>query len=321
MKKIMLIAVIIGVVFLMFFLQSTDDNAIIINIIQPIQHRSMDEIVAGFSEVMEQNMHKRYIIRVENAQGDINLQRSILQKLHDNKPRLIVPIGGTATQMAMATLPNVPILGLATALSEQDRHPYQRTCHMATVHDEVTHETTFSFFQYALPQIKKIALVYSPSDRIVPAVAKAIAVAKEHGIEIFPVMAASLGELMITLNSAAKDAQALFVLKDLVIVSGMGTLAKFGEQRGIPVIASDEGSVMDGATFALTVKEKTIGKEGAWLAIHILQEGRDPCSFPIVDMTQLQVFVNKKQALTKKDLDIDLLKRVAHESHYHVIMD
>lgn len=286
-----------------------------IGIIVPIEHTAMQEIVAGFSETLHEQYQKPVKIKVANAQGDANLQRAIIQQMNDQHYDIIIPIGLSATQMALSMVKQQAVLSLAADISEQDRQQ-MKSCNVAVVHDEIPPQKIVAFIHDAYPQITQIALIHSPSEKVFPEIKAAIASANQLGITVKPLMASTLPELYSIGNAIPSQTQAILVLKDHMIVSGISTLAKVANDRHIPLIASDQGSVQGGAAFALGVREKQIGIEGAKLAVQILQ-GKAACSLPITEMNKLSVFVNAK-ALQSENQSLEPIEAAAKKSNYPI---
>ena len=315
MKKISIIVLIIIVIIGFSIYRKKNGNQIIIGIVEPLQHKAMDEIVAGFSQTLAQNVHKKYIIKVENAQNDTNLQRAIFQRMKDAHYDLIVPIGTAPTQMAAAMIHDRPIVSLAADFGEEDRKKLN-PCNITVIHDEIPSEKILKFIHEVYPNITKLSLIHSTADKVLPEVNETIAAGKTYGITVSHFMVSTLPELMAVTQALPSDTQGIFLLKDNLIVSGISTIAQIAIQKKIPLMTSDEGSVQGGASFALGVREKQIGVEGALLAAKVL-EGEQVCSLPIQGMTQLNVFVNRK-TLAAENIKEDVIQNAAKSLNYVV---
>lgn len=286
-----------------------------IGIIVPIEHKAMDQIVAGFRETLTSVYGQPTQIKVSNAQGDLNLTRAIIQQLKDEQYDVIVPIGTDTTQMSAAIIKHQPIVSLAAAFSQKEREQ-RKECNIAVVNDEISAERLMQFIHLVYPNLHRLVLIHSTSNKVFPEVEAAIAAAKPLNIEIKPMMAPTLNELYSITNAIPADAQGILVLKDNMIVSGISTLSITAAKRHLPLITSDQGSVQDGAAFALGVHERTIGVEGAMLVAKVLA-GSAPCSLPIVEMTHLTVFVNKA-ALKKEQQDFAAIVDAATKLNYTI---
>lgn len=291
---------------------STDKK---IGIIVPIENKALDEIVNGFTESLSKEYGKSIQFKVANAQGDLNLQNAIIQQMKNEHYDLVVPIGTATTQMTVSSVHQQPIVSLAALYSDQDRAK-QHPCNITVVHDEISPEQIVAFVHDVYPNIKHLSLVHSPSEKIYADVNVAIAAGEKYGIEIKPIMIPSLNELYSAANAIPSDTQGILVLKDVLVVSGISTLALSAEKNHLPLITADQGSVQDGAAFSLGVHERDIGVNGAELAKQVLS-GKDACSIPLVDMKKLTVFVNKT-SLAKENQSIDAIKAGADKNNYVV---
>lgn len=286
-----------------------------IGIIVPIEHKAMHEIVSGFTETLRASTNSPLKFKVANAQGDMNIERAVIQQMKDEGYDLIVPIGTDATQMSGAMIKKQPIVSLAASFTQKEREQ-RKSCNIAVVHDEISSLQLLQFIHQAYPQLNRIALIHSASDKVFPDVDAAIGAGKQYGIAIKPMMVTTLNELYSTAKNIPSDTQGILVLKDSLIVSGISTLEITAEKRAIPLITSDQGSVQDGAGFALGVHEREIGIEGAKLAASVLS-GKSPCSLPMTDMTTLTVFVNKA-SLAKQKQSLDGIQSAAKKLNYTI---
>ena len=111
-------------------------------------------------------------------------------------------------------------------------------------------------------------------------------------------MIQNFNDVPVAVKNALENTQSFIILKDHLIVSGINILKQEAFKRRIPIIASDEGSVISGATIAIGVQEKQIGVEV--MAKKILQ-GIEPKDIPFGDMKDLTLFINLK-SLVKQDI-------------------
>jgi putative ABC transport system substrate-binding protein len=130
----------------------------------------------------------------------------------------------------------------------------------------------------------------------------AIAAGKTYGITVHHLMVPTLADLYSVGHAIPKKTQAIFILKDNMIVSGISTLAKIAMDKHLPLITSDQGSVQEGAAIALGVHEREIGVQGAILTAKILK-GESACDLPITNMTNLTVFINQKALAAEKQTE------------------
>lgn len=293
----------------------TSSNTKKIGIVLPIEVKAMDEIVAGFEATIQKDSKVPVEFKVANAQGDMNMERAIIAQMQAANYNVIVPIGSDATELSASMVQDKAIVSLASSFSQQQRQQ-MKNCNIAVVHDEIPVTQQINFLHAVDPNIKNIVLIHSASDKIFPQVQEAIAAGKANGITVKDMLAPTLNDIYSVANNIPANAQAIFVLKDAMIVSGITTLQIAAAKNHIPLYTSDQGSVQDGAGFSLGVHEKQIGIDGGELAADILN-GKAACDLPIVDMTKLTVFVNK-DSLDKEGQSLASLQAAALKNHYKI---
>lgn len=290
-----------------------------IGLVMPMDHVALRDLVAGFKESLATN--KAIEVEVQNAQGDLNIQRSIIQKFIHQKVDIIAPIGTTATQMTAALTQQIPIVSLAARYQAPKKssanHDPTLTPKVTGVLDEIPVEKSLGLLNQVIPQLKKITLVHSSSEKIFPEIEEVTQYAAKKGFVVQKLMIQSLPDLYTAHHLIAKDTQAIFVLKDHLVVSGIQTLANQAKALKIPIMTSDEGSVKGNAAFALGVSEKSIGIEGAKLAIKVLS-GESTSDLSIEIIKKLSVFYNADACL-EQGLDIKNLQEKTRELGYHFV--
>lgn len=283
-----------------------------IGIVLPIEHQALNEIVAGFTSTLQTLYPHPLEFKIANAQGDMNTQRAIIEQMRDADYAMIVPIGTSTTQMTASLVEQKPVVALAAVYSEQERH-VRKSCNVAIVDDEISNVQVMDFIHHVYPNLRTLALVHSAGDKIFPEVAETKLAAKNDNIEVHSFMVTNLAELYTIGQALPSSTQAIFILKDNMIASGIDTLISIAKVRHIPLITSDEATVEKGAAFAIGVHEKQIGEEGAKLATQILQ-GKSACQLASVKMTHPTVFINQT-ALPEKSSEQQTIKNVAAQLH------
>lgn len=281
-----------------------------IGIVVPIALPAMDQIVSGFEAQLKAEYKGPVNFIVKNAQGNSSIQQSILQEFQQNKVDVIAPIGTDATQMAAHMIKDQPIVAIAAEM------PKGNNRNVTNVLDEISVPTQIDFIHAALPNLKNMTLIYSDDDRIFSDADKAVTAAKKDGITMQKLMIEQLPDLYTVQQHIAPKTQAVFVLKDEMVVSGISALVQQAERANMSVIASDDGSVGNGAAFALGVGESDIGKYSAKAAVKILN-GTAAGEIPSYTMTQYSVFINPVAA-KKQGINVSDLKAAAKKDGYTV---
>ena len=129
-------------------------------------------------------------------------------------------------------------------------------------------------------------------------------------------MVQNLAELYTVSKAVDPSSEALFILKDNLIASGVASLVKVAEEQHVPLITSDEGTVSQGGACALGIREAQIGEQGGRLAARLF---RSEIVGPYIEeMDEIQVFVNPS-ASKKQGLDPQRVQQSARDLGYETV--
>jgi putative ABC transport system substrate-binding protein len=289
-----------------------------IAIVEPLQHEAMDEIIAGYRDGIKQAGISADI-SIKNGQLDPNIEKSIFTELANDQTTIVAPIGTTLFEMALSSIPNKPIVGIATLFPDATRNA-MNPIHATAIDDSMDPVAQLKFMSQVLPKMKKIALVYSPDDNIVTQVNAIEKVAKTMGISIQELMVTSAPDLYSVSHHIDSDAGCIFILKDHMVVSGVAQLAQQAQALQIPLITSDDGSVQGGGAFAFGITEKQIGEAAAQVTARFIK-GTPMKDLPTKTLTDYTIFLNESMAIKQgfSQAQITGLKTIAAASNYPVI--
>lgn len=279
--------------FSLFFTLSVQATQKNVAIIVPLEHEAMKQIVSVIEESLSSIEAK---IIVKNAHADSNILLAIINQMKEQDIDVVMPIGTTARQTVISHIKNKPIV-CAAAKIDNNKLPM-----ITGVNDEIKITDIIG----KLPFLQNITLIYSNSEKVMPEVEEMKNYAKKNNISLSLKMVQNLNNLPIAVKNASENTQCFIILKDHLIVSGINILMHEAFKRSIPIIASDEGSVISGATIAVGVQEKYIGLKAGDQAKQILQ-GTAPKDIPFQNMEGLTLFINlrsfiKQTILTKENL-------------------
>jgi len=238
-----------------------EENHYKVAVIMPMNHHAMNEIVDGFKEHLESEIKGEYKLTIYNAQGDPNLMKTIFQQVSSNNYDAVVPIGTNATQLAIKMLKkDKKIISIAAELSEEDK---ANNANLINVEDAVPMEEFVEFIQTFISKPKYLTLIHSNDTRIFNQSKLLNRLLKDIGCNLQVISIQNMPEIFSALQSISEKSQAVLVLKDHLVVSAIPSIVNIARKNNVPVIASDEGSVKNGADVALGVKEKELGIIGA----------------------------------------------------------
>lgn len=284
------------------------ENHYKIAIIMPMSHKAMDDIVDGFEEQLKNNINEQYKLIIYNAQGDPNLMRTIFQQISSNHYDMVVPIGTNATQLAIKMLKkDKKIISIAAELSEYDE---AENANLINVEDNVPMEQFVKFIQTIISKPEYLTLINSNDSRIFNQSKLIKTLLKDIGCNLQVISIQNMPEIFSALQTVNEKSQAILVLKDHLVVSAMPSIVNVAQKRGIPIIASDEGSVKSGANVALGVKERQLGVVGAKIVMSLI-DNKGKKNYKINNKANLIIFRNNillpnplKNGLYKQELII-----------------
>lgn len=264
-----------------------------IAVLVPAEHKAMESIIAGLSEQLEKELGKGSIrLSIYRAYGESTLMQSALQQIRLSKAKIVLPIGTAATLLTLHQMDDRPVIHLAAKLSNNERRSSQFSGKdFAGVLDEVGPERLLQQALQIAP-FKKIALIHSATEKAYP---EAKAFAKEAqimGIDLQVLVAGNCSEVYSASRHLKKDRDLIFILKDHLIVSALPCLLEAANSMSIPLMASDEDSVANGAHMALAVKEREIGRQAALLCRDLLEE-KKLHQLPIIESSSPTLFYNR----------------------------
>lgn len=302
MKKIFILMAAMAAVALCFLLLK-DERGVKskIALILPVEHQALTEMMEGFTEELK-SLEQDLEVIVQNAQGDPNLMKAMMNQAQRQSYKIIVTVGSEATLMAQNTIKDIPLIGLdVTAAVQQNQDNLTGT-------RESSVEESFNILKLIKPTLKKVTVIHSASEKAVQQMKTLQDYAHQQGITVQLLMVQTMPELYTMRKQIAPDSEVLFIVKDHLVVSAVPTLLESAEELKIPLISCDEGSVKKGVALAFGVSESDIGRKGAQLAQKILKEGVSPKTLEMIPMPAQTVFVNRSSA-QNQGLSVETLQK------------
>ena len=152
-------------------------------------------------------------------------------------------------------------------------------------------------------------MVYSASDKNYEVVRLFKELAEADHIALQPLLIHSLADLYSLAHAVHPETEALFIAKDHLVASGASSLAQAAERLKIPLITSDEGSVLAGGAAAIGNRELDLGRRGGELAIRLL-EGSKRKDIPLEPLELYTIFANR-EVLEKQGLSLEQIQQAA----------
>lgn len=281
----------------------TEEKAIYnLGIIQIVEHAALDSARQGFLDVLEEKGYKEgenLTVDYQNAQGDqSNLQTIANKFVTDQKDMILAIATPSAITMASATT-EIPILitavtdPVAAKLVESNEKPggnVTGTTDMAPVKEQ------FELVQRIIPTAKKVGVLYNSSEVNSQVQVEMVKVAaQELGIEIIEATVTGSAEVMQAAQSFVGKVDAIYAPADNVVASSMASVVSVAEKNQIPLFASVEEMVGDGALGAIGIDYYKLGRQTGEMALRVIN-GENPAEMPIEALEDVDIIINKGAA-------------------------
>lgn len=307
MKGILKICIILSLIVNTCFAFATDGK---IAIIVPMQHRAMDEIVRGIRDQLKTSIDNDKIV-VFNAMGDTNNMHTIINQIaHNPQYEAIMPIGTNATYLAIAATEDKHIISLASIIDEQTRQKLIIDGHdnITSIYDEIMADDILKF----ISAIKKsnLLLIFSNDERIMNQVKQIEEIQNRYNVIIHKFNVSNATDIY-AISSAMSNIDCILFLKDHLVVSMVNVITSIAHEGNIPVIASDEGSTINGVDIGFGVDEYEIGLVGAEILQEILN-GKKSVDIPVRVLRDIKIFYNPNGKIHLDELQ-DISKNLGYK--------
>lgn len=248
-------------------------NEVNIKIITFVPHNVLDAVVDSTRNALINKFHiSKDNISVFNPNGKLDEVRTYVRSLNSSNTNLVISISTPTTQVVLSELhPNIPLL--FSFVSNVDVLKLSEKNNVTGISNVLDYPKGFELLNKIIPNISKLGVVYNPSEQNsyysftqIEKVAKL----QDPIINVVARQFTKTDEISVT-ASTISDVNAFYVGGDNSLVKNIKLLLNVAEQRHIPVFASDEGSVKNGAIASYSINYSKFGEATASLAIKVLQ--------------------------------------------------
>lgn len=276
-----------------------------IGILQFMSHPSLDDARVGFEDRIKE-LRIDAVIDYKNAQGDVATAKSIADKFVSDKVDLIYAIATPAAQAAQSATSDIPILFSAVTdavdaqLVSSNDSPEGN---ISGTSDMVDIDKQLSLFKQIDNKIKTIGVIYSSDENNSVQQLKLVKeAAKKIDLEVKAVSIQNLSDIPQAVTSIEKEIDGLYMLSDNKVSSSSSLVTDSMKEKGIPVVATVEADVKQGALISLGINYKTLGSQTAEMAEKILNSSKKIEEAPVQKSKEIKKIVN---TITLRDLGLD----------------
>lgn len=269
-----------------------------IGISQLVQHPALDSATEGFKAAFEESGID-VTFDEQNANGEQATALTIAQTFAGENLDLALAVATPAAQALAQNITDKPVLFTAVTdaveaeLVDSNEAPggnITGTSDMAPIEEQI------KLLKELVPDAKTVGIVYSSGEvNSQVQVDEFTSIAGGQDLEVKTQTVSSANEIQQAVE-ALGDVDAIYVPTDNMVVAGIASLVGVAEQKEIPVIAAEAGTVEGGAAATLGIDYFELGKQTGEMAIEILQNGGDPATMPVQTANEFTYVVNEDAA-------------------------
>jgi len=301
MKKEILVVLVLTFMLILTTAVTAGAQEYKIGISQFVEHPALDSAREGFIEgLVEAGFTEDNVEFInQNAQADFATAQSISQQFKNNNLDLILAIATPNAQAAANVITDTPVL--FTAVTDPVEAGIVET--MEAPGGNLTGTTDMNpvaqqieLIKEFIPEITDLGVLYNPGEvNSVVQVDLVKETTAEMGIELHEGTVSNSSEVSLAASSLVGDVDAIYVPTDNIIVSALPSVLNITNQNNIPVFASENGQVRQGAIATLGIDYRLLGIQTGKMAARVLN-GANPAEMPVESSEELKLYLNTKAA-------------------------
>lgn len=271
----------------------------------PILDQSIEGIKTGLAEAGYGEGQIR--ILEANANGETDKLPALVQEMLAARPDVIVPVSTPVAQEVFRLAPPSQQIVFSTVTSpEKIWGDSVRTvpANITGVSDVVNYDANIDLIFKLYPNAKTIGMPYNPGEaNSVVGVDRVRQLASERGFTLRLVPVTSSDQVADAARAMVGVVDVVYVGSDNTVASGIAGLLSVAQEHRLPVVASDAGSVFEGAPVAVSVDYRALGRRAGHLIAEVLKSRRPAGTFPPVRIVGNQ-FVANPQAIQRLGMTV-----------------
>lgn len=242
-------------------------------------HPILNDSVAGIKAALAEKGYRGEKVKILEVSANFEMDKlnAFAKEVLNAKPDVIVPISTPVTQAVVKEASEKQKIVFSTVTNPSDVGMDKKPKNMTGVSDVVNYKANFDLILKLFPKAKTIGIPYNAGERNSQfGIEQVKKLAEKRRIQLRLVAASNSQEVIDAVRSLVGDVDVIYVGSDNTVVSAIGGLTKIAYERRIPVIASDSGSVRDGALAAVSVDYEKVGRQAGNLVAEVLKTGKMP---------------------------------------------
>lgn len=267
-----------------------------------VEHPALDAFKDGVVEALAKDGYKEgdnLRVKFQTAQGNTGTAAQIARQYVGENPDVIVAIGTPSAQAVVAATKTIPVVfGAITdpIAAQLVKERGASGTNVTGMSDELPLEASIKLIKEALPEAKRVGVVYNPGEvnsKIV--VDRLKELMPEHGLSLVEAAAPRTVDVSSAARSLVGKSDVIFSTTDNNVIATYESLTKVSLDSKLPLIASDTDSVPRGAIAALGLNYKQLGEQTGHMVARILK-GEKAGDISWETSNDLAIHLNKKMA-------------------------
>lgn len=268
-------------------------------ILTPVAFDILDESIAGIREGLAEAGYgaDKIDLKEVNAGGQMQMLGSYAREIVASRPAVIVPVSTPATEAVVGAAPEAQNIVFSTVTDPTAAKVPASSKHITGVSDVVNYHANIDLLQELVPTARRVGTIYNPTDAAAAfGLEKIRPIFAAKGITLTVLPATNSNDAVSAARSLIGRVDVIYIGSDSNAAAAMPGIVAVAQRARIPVIASDAGSVRNGALAAVSVDYRELGKAAAQLIIRVLRGGRPAGEVPRVAFLGNALVLNAETA-------------------------
>jgi len=264
-----------------------------------VSHPILDDSIKGIKATLADEGYGPDAVQIieVNANGEMDKLNAFAIELLAAKPNVIVPVSTPVTQAVFKEAHATQKIIFSTVTNPDDVGMDRSPANMTGVCDRVNYEANFDLIFELFPDTDRIGIIYNAGERNSQyGVDQIKPLAEGRGVELRLVSVSKSQEAVDAANALVGSVDLIYVGSDNTVVAAMAGLTRAAYAANLPVIASDSGSVKDGALAAVSVDYERLGRRAGELVSEVLRSGQMPDDRNPIVFVGDKLMINEKAA-------------------------
>lgn len=264
-----------------------------------LSHPILDASVSGIkAELTDEGYSGAKVnVREVNANGEMDKLDAFARELLAIRPDVIVPVATPTAQAVVKAAPTEQNIVFSTVTNPEDVGISKHPANLTGVSDAVNYEANVDLMLELFPDAKNVGIIYNPGERNSEfGMSKVRELAGKHKLNLRIVAVANGSEVEAAARSLLRQVDVFYVGSDNTVVGALPALLKVAQEGRKPVIASDSGSVEQGALAAVSVDYEKLGRSVGRLVAEILRSNKRAGQIPNIVFVGDALVLNQKAA-------------------------